>query len=423
MICLFIMRSRQYIALLLPALWLFFTAPVYAEIYKWTDAQGKVHYSDKKIADSAQAQNLNLGTMPTAKVVDTLAAQRYQNTRPSLYLLRSELALEQLRALRTPDNFAYFYFGGDCVSPTAVNYVEYIKRYKKSLPESDDLYRDEGRIFDQYNYRTQNALYALNNPQRSLDEEGNPPLKLQIDIIDMRINACTQRLQKATISGNLDKISGYNFEKANVWLQLRATISNSTDDVILLNAITEGSANEVDGYQGNISRLTTAAYEQAITNLIANQKFTELLTPKSKIQKINIPESQPPAPTASSGLLNRLADKLQFNSVKKSKVAEALSLVNPVRFSIVQYYAETGKWPNNFSDIDLNSSELQQKDLIDNAELRLGGVLHLRLAVSTFGENEVLQLVPKPIMGGQSINWECRTSLDKAFWVGDCQGL
>lgn len=414
--------SLQCIALLFPVFGLFFITPVYAEVYKWTDAQGKVHYSDKKIADSAQAQNINLGTMPTAKVVDTLAAKRYQNTHPSLYLLRSELALEQLTALRVPASFAYFYFGGDCVSPTAVSYVEYIKRYKKSLPESDDLYRNEGRIFDQYNFRTQNALYAFDNPKQSLDEEGNPPLKLQVDIIDMRINACTQRLQKASISGDLDKISGYSFDKANVWLQLRFTISDSTDDVVLLNTITEGSANEVDGYQGNISRLTTAAYEQAITNLIANQKFAELLTPKSKIQKVNIPESQVQTPVESGGLLNRLADKLQFNSVKKSKVAEALSLVSPVRISIVQHFAETGKWPNTFADLNLNSGELQQKDLIDSAELRLGGVLHLRLAKSTFGENEVLQLIPKPIMSGQSINWECRTSLDKAFWVGDCQG-
>lgn len=414
--------SLQCIVLLLSVFGLFLAAPIYAEIYKWTDAQGKVHYSDKKIADSAQAQDLNLGTMPVAKAVNTLAAKRYQNTRPSLYLLRSELALDQLTALRAPANFAYFYFGGDCVSPTAVSYAEYIKRYKKSLPESDDLYRDEGRIFDQYNFRTQNVLYALDNPKRSLDEEGNPPLKLQVDIIDMRINACTQRLQKATISGNLDKISGYGFEKANVWLQLHITISNSSDDLVLLNAITEGSANEVDGYQGNISRLTTAAYEQAITNLIANQKFAELLTPKSKIQRITIPKPESPAPVESNGLMNRLADKFQLTAVKKSRLAETLSLVNPVRMSIVQYYAETGKWPNSFSDIDLNSSELHQKNLIDSAELRLGGVLHLRLAKSTFGENEVLQLIPKPIMNGQSINWECRTSLDKALWVGDCQG-
>ena len=91
--------------------------------------------------------------------------------------------------------------------------------------------------------------------------------------------------------------------------------------------------------------------------------------------------------------------------------------------SIVQYYADTGKWPRSFSDIHFNSSELQQKNLIDSAELRLGGVLHLRLANSTFGENEVLQLIPKSIMSGQIIDWECRTSLSKTLWVGDCQGL
>ena len=58
----------------------------------------------KKITDSAQAQDLNLGTMPSAKAAASLVAERYQNTRPSLYLLRSELALEQLTSLRFPDN-------------------------------------------------------------------------------------------------------------------------------------------------------------------------------------------------------------------------------------------------------------------------------------------------------------------------------
>lgn len=421
MISLFAKRPCQLVALL-PLFGLFFAITVNAEIYKWTDAQGKVHYSDKKIADSAQAQDLNLGTMPPAKTVAALTARRYQNTRPSLYLLRSELALDQLAALRSPANFAYFYFGGDCVSPTAVSYVEYIKRYPKSLPDSDDLYRDEGHIFDTYKFRTQSAIYALDNPQRAIDEEGNPPLKLHVDIVDMRINACTQRLLKTVVSGNLDKISGYNFDKTNVWLQLRITISNSNDDAVF-NTITEGAANEVDGHSSNISLLTTAAYEQAITNLIANPTFTELLTPKSKIQKITIAENNTPEPSESGGMLSRLANKLQFNAVTKAKLAEAMSLVSPVRISIVQYYADTGKWPNSFSDIDLNSGDLVQKGLIENAELRLGGVLHLRLDRTTFGENEVLQLVPKPIMNGQSIDWECRTSLDKAHWVGDCQGL
>jgi hypothetical protein len=75
-------HPARYTALLLGTFGLLFTTPVFAEIYKWTDAQGKVHYSDKKIADSAQAQNLNLGTMPAAKPVDTLSAKRYNNTRP-----------------------------------------------------------------------------------------------------------------------------------------------------------------------------------------------------------------------------------------------------------------------------------------------------------------------------------------------------
>ena len=143
---------------------LFFAPSTSANIYKWTDAQGKVHYSDKKMANSAQAQDINLGTMPAAKAVKTLPAKHYQNDQPSLYLLRSELALDQLTTLRNPTNFAYFYFGGDCVSPTRVSYAEYIKRYKHNLPKPSDLYRDESRLLEQYRFRTQRATYVRDNP-------------------------------------------------------------------------------------------------------------------------------------------------------------------------------------------------------------------------------------------------------------------
>lgn len=396
------------------------STPAQAQIYKWTDAQGKVHYSDKKVAESAQAQDLDLGTMPGVKKVQELTAKPYHSTRPALYLLREEMSFTQLTALRNPTKFAYLYYGGDCVSPTAVSYTEYVKRFNKSLPDTDDMFRDTGKLFQKYNYRTLSAQSAITNPKGVLDEEGNPPLKLRIDVVDMRINACTQRINKSTISGNLDKIS-INFDKANVWLQLRITVSDFSDDVVLLNTLTEGASDQVDGYSGNVFQLTTAAYEQAITNLIANDKFPELLTPRSKVQTINIAQPQSEQPQAEGGsLLSRIAEKMQFNAVKKSKLAEALSIVSPVRYSIVQYYAEQGKWPASFAEVNLNSAELQQQGIIDSAELRLGGVLHIRLAKTTFGENEILQLIPKPTQGGQNIDWECRTSLDKAFWVGEC---
>lgn len=389
-----------------------------AQVYKWTDAQGKVHYSDKKIGDSAKAQNLDLGTMPAVKQVNTQEAKRYQNTRPSLYLLRSEMALDRLTTLRSPAKFAYFYFGGDCISPTVASYEEFTTRFKNSLPDADDLYRDEGLVFNKYNFRNNSAEYAIDNIKRVTDEEGNLPLKLHVSIIDMRINSCAPRQEQVDYS-NKGRFGIGSFEKSNVWLQLQATISTVDDDIVLLNIIIEGSADKVDGHSGNIAHLVTAAYEQAITNLIANDKFVELLTPKSKTQKVNVTQTATPA-QASGGILTRIADKMQFNAVKKSKVAEALSLTNPVRFSIVQYYADKGKWPSSFSDIEINGSDLHQQGLIDNAEIRLGGVLHLRLDKSTFGENEILQLIPKQTMGGQNIDWECRTSLDKAYWVGEC---
>jgi hypothetical protein len=400
----------------------FFTLSASAQIYKWTDAQGKVHYSDKKIADTAQAQDINLGTMPAAKAVTALPAKHYDNPRPSLYVLRSELSINHLNTLRNPANFAYFYFGGDCVSPTAVSYQEYFERYKNTLPRFGETGQIEEFLLNQYRIRNQSVPYARYNPRHVIDAEGNPPLKLKVDIVDIRINVCLKHLQKAALGGYRSKINSYGFDKVNIWLQLQISLSNSNDQV-LFNTITEGSADESIDYQGSVSRHFRIAYEQAITNLIANPQFIAAVTPKSKIQVINIPDNKTTTSEENGGLLDNIVNKLQSFSTTKAKLAKVITSVSPVRVSILHYYVENGKWPDSFLDIDLSSSDFAQKDLVESAELRLGGVLHLRLARSTFGENEVLQLIPKTAMNGQSVEWECRTSLDKSLWVGDCQGL
>src|SRR3954471_9440407 len=44
-----------------------FAAPAHAELYKWVDAQGKTHYSDKADgAGKAKVQELRVDTAPTA---------------------------------------------------------------------------------------------------------------------------------------------------------------------------------------------------------------------------------------------------------------------------------------------------------------------------------------------------------------------
>ncbi|HEY8941763.1 MAG TPA: DUF4124 domain-containing protein [Cellvibrio sp.] len=391
------------------------------EVYKWTDAQGKVHYSDKKIAESAQAQDLNLGTMPPAKPVTKLTPRSYESAQPPLYLLTNEPSFEQATALSAKSNFAFFYFGGDCVSPTSLGYNEYLKRYKESLPEPYELYRSLGETLRKYNYRN----LGSHQKKQAADEDGNPPLALHLEIADMRINACAPRLTKPGISGSMDNFKSREFEKSNVWIQLRWTISRSTDDVVLLNTTSEGSVNNIDGQPQSIRLQAFKAYEQAIANFIAKPELLELVAPKPKVRTIKV-DKQPPvssAPSAESGgLLSQVANKLQFSAVKKANAAKALSLVNPLRIMIAQYYAENGQWPARFADLDLNPADLREKDVIDDVELRLGGVLHVRLAHSTFGENEIMQLIPRETMGGQSLAWDCRTSLDKNYWVGGCQG-
>lgn len=406
---------------LLSAYCVFTTAHVSAQVYKWTDAQGKVHYSDKKIADSAQAQDLNLGTMPSAKAVETLAPKHYSGTVPALYFLLNEPNIEDSRTILTRPKFAYFYFGGDCVSPTTSTYNEFITRYRHVIPKAYELFAEVGALLRKYHYRSFNNRHIAHK----IDEHGNTPLQLTIAIEDMRINACAPNLRDPTEAGTLDNFNVNAFDKVNAWFQIRWTISTLDNELILHTGTAEGAADDIEGLTSNIKLLAIAAFKQAVTNMMAAPEFMHFATPGPKAKK-PAPMETANTPTPSEeepGLLGNIAEKFQLSSIKKSNAAKALTMVNPLRIMITQYYAETGEWPPSFAAMNIDPKELREPKVISEVELRLGGVLHIRLAASAFGENEIMQLIPREAMGGSSMEWTCRTSLDKAYWVGDCTGL
>lgn len=414
--------ARWLSVTLLSAYCLFSTTHVSAQVYKWTDAQGKVHYSDKKVALSAQTQDLNLGTMPSAKAVAELTPQIYSGTAPALYFLLNEPKIEDSRTILTRPKFAYFYFGGDCVSPTTTTYNEFVTRYRYVTPKAYELFAEVGALLRKYHYRSFNNRHIAHK----IDEHGNTPLQLTIAIEDMRINACATNLDVPATAGILDNFRVSSFDKTNVWFQLRWTISTLDDEVILHTGVAEGAANEIDGRTGDIRLMAFAAFKKAVTNMMAAPEFMHFATPGPKAKKPALMEtiSTPtPREEEEQSLLGNIAQQFQFNAIKKSNAAKALTLVNPLRIMIAQYYADTGEWPPSFAAMNIDPKELREPKSISEVELRLGGVLHIRLAESAFGENEIMQLIPREAMGGTSMEWTCRTSLDKAYWVGDCTGL
>lgn len=88
---------------------LFFGVSAMAEVYRWVDAQGKVHYSDKQPAASEQAvpaqdvtqkvskQNIDSGTEERRKVSAVL---RKENDADRVHAQKLEFQAQQLRLKR-----------------------------------------------------------------------------------------------------------------------------------------------------------------------------------------------------------------------------------------------------------------------------------------------------------------------------------
>ena len=397
---------------------LLWAASAPAQIYKWTDENGKVHYSDKKVDATAQAQNVDLGTMPAVRSVTRLTPQTYTGASPARFLLLHEPNLLESAALLPMNKVASMYFGGDCVSPTALGFGEFVQRYRDHLPRPHDLYRELVDNIRRYSYRTQN--YSTRVSERDLNAA--PPVHLRVEFVDLKINACAPQLRKGVEAASLNNFSFHAYSKANAWLQLRWTLTDMRDEITLFTTTTEGAADQVDGRDANIYKVFMAAYVQAISHFVASPKLPELLTP-APVAAANVPAPAPASPTESPSLLSGLRDRLMGNSVKKSKVANALSLVSPLRMPIVEHYLSENEWPASFAQLNIDPVQLREPGAIDSVELRLGGVLHVNLAASEFGAGQYLQLIPRETMSGTQMSWDCRTNLEKAYWVGDCVGL
>lgn len=119
--------------------------------------------------------------------------------------------------------------------------------------------------------------------------------------------------------------------------------------------------------------------------------------------------------------LSQLPDTVNDQAVLRTKFADALSRVSPLRMSIVMFYTEHEVWPRNFSDIGVDGDSLSHPGVIDSVKMDLNGILRVDLSAEAFGHGYYFELVP----GGDasmSIDWECITNLARSLRGGACKG-
>lgn len=89
----------------------------------------------------------------------------------------------------------------------------------------------------------------------------------------------------------------------------------------------------------------------------------------------------------------------------RTRLASVLSSLSPIKIRVIEYYYNTGVWPQKLKDIDLDKDEMTSRE-INTIVLGDEGGIYAYLD-EQFGEDKKVVLMPKRVMGGTSVEWEC----------------
>jgi Domain of unknown function (DUF4124) len=248
---------------------------VEAAVYKWTDSQGKVHYSDQKKDEKASEQKVSVGSMPKAPEVKKLQAIKYKNFNPTKSLAVTEVEFVLPEYDQSRKNGVALHFGGDCVSPSFMTIDEFQRRFRKNFNSPEEFQRLATRTLSSYGYR--NSYFKPIDPNRKT--KGNEGYVLRIDIVNIKINACVPTLREPYKAGMLDGFSFYSYERSNVWLRLKWSLE-TYEEQIFASGVTEGASSDIDGRDATINYTLDAAFVNGVTNIIANEDFVRLTDPQ-----------------------------------------------------------------------------------------------------------------------------------------------
>jgi hypothetical protein len=117
-------------------------------------------------------------------------------------------------------------------------------------------------------------------------------------------------------------------------------------------------------------------------------------------------EPAPPAEaTPPAGIAERQA-------LLRAKLATALGQLAPIKLMMTEHFLTVGAWPASPGDVGLEPQELTSS-VIAGVAFESDGTIVARLSPD-FGKDRVLRLAPKPVMGGTSLEWQCRANLPPA---------
>ncbi|MDO3381053.1 DUF4124 domain-containing protein [Gilvimarinus algae] len=393
------LQTKQWLPVLLSGI----CCSAGAQVYTWTDDKGKVHFSDQRRAENAEAQQIDIGTMPAAPLIETSDPATYNGQLYPLIVDRffyADSVSDEQRPLIT------FYFGGDCVSPTSQNFNQLRTRYTMVLRDESKLQAD---VFRALRTRAYGNVYRTGH-YNAPDVDTADVRYLNGEITSLKINACRTNLPPGISNSDLDGSLVTQFDLVNAWLEVKWTLSSRLDGEPMAEFTTRGvAATRLDSGL-RLGSAVRVAFETAIDNLQSEDAWRQAVTQSARGE----PETASGAPgvvTANGSAPYDFQQRQLQQAQQRSAFVAALAELSAVRMAIAEYYQVRGVMPLSMSAIGFERGPQTRSRHIESMHMQAPGVVHAVLPETALPGGHYIELIPEVEQGFTLLEWRCVTSV------------
>lgn len=367
-----------------------------AEVYRWVDEDGKVHYGDSKPNDVGEdvleiSAQYDLGEDDVSPIAKPIGRQVH-----SVYIEIPNMPwADEPEKIYSVGNY---YVGKSCgLLPTAMNWPAVNIDHSGLLASPVEL---AGSI--------QVALMGLSYPARVVyDQRGIESLNtmggtlLKADILELDFDACSQTGEKRLLSGQFADLTSRAFKRHRAELKVRWQLMSHDEKTLLYESEFVGKANswERDGFA---RETLIAALRSSFEKLMSDPEFAEYLGTQ-RVQTIG--DDQTP-------FWEKLVPWKAYT--QKARLSSVLNEFSQIKTLATEYYVNEGHWPDDSSSLlsPFLSDIADANEEIDELHVFKDGRIEALLSES-FGVSRVISLVPEILSSSGSIRWSCQSNLSK----------
>jgi len=385
-----------------------------AQLYKWIDKNGDVHFSD-----TAPANKLESSVIPgetenrvqypgTPKATARPIIRSYDKPVHKLHLPDTRYLWKNDLQVRQSEKIGIYHVGKACTTRGAIKAPDVFIRHKLLLPTEIELTHSIKRVIKGLEYEAERTEQS--RLQDRLKITGG--LSLHAEITAMNFKACAPNISDSSRLKPVETIPAHRFKKSRVRLRVQWQLRDDRDRNILYEAATDG---EYNGWnQRNSPRHAIgSAVEAAVLNLFSDQDFIARLVDGKA-------DSTPVSSKSDSSKINR---KLSITDLhlRRAQAVQVLVEINALRVGSVQHYAMEGAWPGDLSVIGYTESMFYDSDTIASVSLKSDGSIVAELK-ELFGDDKIITLQPEVNDGNSTLSrWHCTSNLDLTYLPHNCR--